>query len=141
MEHIIRRPRDDFGDDQFENTRAICEKNVTFTFEHDGIPVAVCGCEVLQRGVTFHPLSGSAQCWSIISDDVRGNGLGLTKAIRNMIDDFAKSNNIGRMQAVIKPQIRENIRWIELLGFTFESTMVKAGPDGTDLAMYVRIYE
>ena len=141
LDHITRRSRDDLGDDQFENTKAICEKNVTFTFEHDGIPVAICGCEVIQRGNLNYPCSGSAQCWSVISDDARGNGLGLTKAIKKMIDDFAHSNNIGSMQAVVKPQIQENIRWIELLGFYFESTMVKAGPDGVDLAMYVRIYE
>jgi hypothetical protein len=141
LDHIVQRPRDDFGDDQFENIKAICEKNVTFTFEHDGIPVAVCGCEIIQRGKTFYPSSGSAQCWSIVSDDARGKGLDLTKAIRGMINDFAKSNNIGRMQAIIKPQVHENIRWIELLGFRFESTMVKAGPEGIDLAMYVRIYE
>ncbi len=153
FEHILRRDRDDFGPESFENTKLMCENEITFTYEHEGIPVAIVGCQIIQHHVgvvcTTPNLgssrsgspNGTAQCWTIISDEARGKGIKLTKTVKSMIDDFARSHNIGRLQATVKPEIRENIRWIELLGFRFESTLFRAGPGGSDLAMYVRFYE
>ena len=141
LESITRRSRDDFGPDDFENTKEMCERDITFTFEIDGVPVAVCGCTMIQKGVKRFTPTGTAQCWTVISDQVRGHGVELTKKIRHMIDDYCKAHDVGRMQTYIRPSISENARWIELLGFRFESTLFRAGPDGNDLAMYVRFYE
>ena len=140
FDHLVGRERDSFGEDAYQHTKLLCENEITFTFENDGIPVAIVGCQIVQSSNGNKP-NGTAQCWTLIGDEVRGNGLKLTKIVRAMIDDFASANKIGRMQAVIKTEIEENVKWIKLLGFKFESNLLKAGPGGTDLAMYVRFYE
>lgn len=132
LEHIVRRPHDDFGPESWENTKQQCDEHPTYTFEDDGIPVAVIGCELIWTGVF--------NVWAIVSDQVRGSGLQLTKTAKELLEGHAKAAKAWRAQTVIKQDIPENIKWIELLGFKRESVMYRAAPEGTNLLMYVRYF-
>ena len=130
IEHIIRRPHDDYGPESFEHTKQVCENNITYTFEHDSIPVAIFGVQLVWTGV--------AHVWTVISDGARGHGIELTKLVLRLIDDYTEANDIRRLEALIKTDTPENIKWVKLLGFEYECTHFGASPEGGNLEMYVR---
>ena len=132
LDVIIRRPADYFGEESTDSTRRLCEANVTFTFEKDGLPVGLCGVQKLWDGV--------AHVWAVFSDSIRGCGLALTKDIKIMLDDFAFANDLVRLQANVRTDQKENKRWLILMGFDFESTMLHACPGGGHLDVFVRFY-
>lgn len=100
-----------------------------FTFEQNGRPVAIVGAHRMWDGV--------AQVWSIVSDEVRGHGLELTKTIKDLLKIVFDTHGIRRGNILVDSSIRENIRWAELLGFKYEFTMEKASPQGKDILGYV----
>ena len=132
LEHLIRRPHDDYGPESWENTKLMCDEHPTYTFEHDGIPVAVIGLQLLW--------TGTAHAWTVISDQVRGNGITLTKLTKELLEGHAKALKVWRVQAYVKEDVKENTKWIELLGFKRESVMYRGSPEGTNLLLYVRYF-
>ena len=132
LDVIQRRPQDYSCDEMDEQTKLLGEIDVSFTIEVDGVPVALFGVQKLWTGV--------AHAWSIISDDVRGHGLTLTKTCHKMIDDYAEANGIWRVQVTVQSDLTENKRWVEAMGFAYESTQKCASPDGKDLDTFVRFY-
>ena len=132
LEHISRRPQDDFGDMALEGVRYLCENGNSYVFEHDGIPVALFGTTILWEGV--------AQVWTIISDHVRGKGLQLTKTIKEMLDGYCKAHHVKRCETVVKSNVEENVKWMKLFGFEYECTHKQASPEGGDLDIYVKFY-
>ncbi len=99
-----------------------------WTFTLDDEPVAIVGCIMVLPGV--------GNLWAIISDGARGNGAFMTKLCKEIINDFFKTKALHRAQAMIRPEVKENVRWIKSLGFEYESTMKAITPDKEDLDMY-----
>ena len=51
IDHISRRSSEDYGDEAFEGTKKMCEENVTYTYEHEGIPLAIIGIQMVWNKV------------------------------------------------------------------------------------------
>lgn len=79
---------------------------------------------------------GAWHIWAIMTEEVRSDGLYLTKVAKAILDVWSDLNDVHRYQATIDVDVQENIRWIQLLGFKYESTMVMASPYKTDVLMY-----
>ena len=133
LQHILRKAHDDkYGEIGEAATLELCTGGNTLVFEHDGIPVAILGIRKLWPGV--------AAIWSIISNQIRGHGLELTRASIAILNDYAKAQEIRRYEAAVKSDIEENGKWLTLLGFKYECTHNQAALDGSDLDIYVRFY-
>ena len=99
------------------------------SIEVDDTVIAVVGMQVRWPGV--------ADVWAVVSDDARGHGIQLTRAVRRLLAQFASELGLWRVSTLVKTGVEENQRWIEALGFVYEGTEVAAGPDGRDLLRYV----
>ena len=99
------------------------------SIEVDEGVIAVVGMQIRWPGV--------ADVWAVVSDDARGHGLQLTRAVKHLLKQFATELGLWRVSTLVKAGVEENQRWIEALGFVYESTEVAAGPDGRDLLRYV----
>lgn len=100
-----------------------------YTFTKNDKPVAILGGSLLCQGCW--------QIWALMSENIRSEGLYLTKVAKSILDIFAKLNNIHRYHCIIDIEVEENIKWIKLLGFKYESTLVMATSQKTDVLMYV----
>lgn len=102
----------------------------TYTILVDDYPAAIVGANVMWEGV--------AQVWAISSDLIRGHGLAYTKIVDELFKWTAVKNKIRRYHAIVQGNNIENIRWLYMLGFTYEFCMYKAAPDKSDVLGYVR---
>ncbi len=105
-------PRLDILSQPFENVHAAALVGKTFTFECDGVPVAVFGCHPLQPDVW--------QAWMHVSDDVRHHGLFFAKGVRKVFRKTCIDYGAKRVNADVDASLTENIRFAELMGFKKE---------------------
>ncbi len=89
-------------------------------------------------GLTFDS-EGVYKIWAIISDEARGHGRLMIKFMRSTIASAYEKLGIHRLTAVVRADMPEYSRFIELLGFDYEGTMRKASPNKTDLKVYGRL--
>jgi hypothetical protein len=102
-----------------------------YTGVHNGKVVGIGGIMLFWRGVGEAWLVGSKQISSIKMD--------FHKTIIRVIDTVSKGLNIVRLQGVIPVRHSRFIRWMEISGFEYESTMEKYGANGEDCVMMKRI--
>ena len=95
------------------------------TFVSGTRPVGCVGGQVQWPGV--------AQIWAVLSDDLRGHGLAVTRACRRLLARECEKYAIRRVHCLVRADNGEYLRWISLLGFEHEFTMHRAAPDGADL--------
>jgi hypothetical protein len=131
-DHIRHRPQDSYGEFAKTSIRLMCETKATLVAEHDGIPIALWGAVKLWTGVAY--------VWSIVSDEARGHGIELTKMVRNTLDEYCEANKIIRCESYVKAALKENVKWVQLLGFQYECTHKHASPTGGNIEIYVRFY-
>lgn len=78
---------------------------------------------------------GRAMVWALLSDLVRVYPKAIHKAVKQYIDAY----QVDRLECCVDPRSERAIRWAQRLGFSYEGTMRKYTPIGTDMDMYVRI--
>lgn len=91
--------------------------------------VAVMGLVVLHDGV--------AGVWAVISDNARGHGIAVTRFAKKLLKRWIYVYVLHRIQAMVRVDKDEYKRWIQLIGFEYESTMRKVSPDKRDMECYV----
>jgi len=96
------------------------------------MPIAIFGM--------VHILPGVVQFWGLVSDHVRTCPMAFHKACLGFIDYFQEKHKLRRAQMTVRCDFPEGFRWAELLGFQKEGVMRQYGPDGSDYAMFGRIW-
>lgn len=92
-------------------------------------------------------VSGFTECWPGVADAVAlvdrekaaGSGPQLARAFRQMIPEVMELYGIHRSQATSEPADRASRVFLRSIGYVYESTMVAAAPDGSDLLMFALI--
>ncbi len=102
----------------------------TLTAVHEGRPVAIMGMIKLWDGV--------ADTWSLIHPSSGVPARQLVRLVRGTLDDFAELEGLRRCNAIAVSEA--HIKWMRLLGYEHEFTMVHAAPDGRDLLGMVKWY-
>ena len=102
-----------------------------WTMKKDGRPIA-CG------GIV-HVGGGIGVVWVQVTDEARGYGLKLCRFARTAVRIVFEDMKFHRIQATVRADRPEYMRWAELMGFECEGLMKKAAPDKTDLFLYARV--
>jgi len=98
-----------------------------WTATADGVPM-VCG------GI-IPVWEGRGYAWTLIDRDAGPHMLGLTRAIRSLLDRAAWR----RLEMAVDADFEAGARWAVLLGFRCECLAPKYLPDGRDAFVYVRL--
>lgn len=92
-------------------------------------------------------VSGFTECWPGVADAVAlidrrkaaGSGRQLASVFRAMIPEVMAKHSIHRVQATSEPADRASRVFLRAIGYTYESTMVAAAPDQSDMLMFALI--
>lgn len=85
--------------------------------------------------------AGVGEAWMILAPEVEKHGIWLTRTVRRVFEDIREAFNLRRVQATVRVDSPRNQRWIDLLGFKEEGTMLKYGPDGANYIRYAWVRE
>jgi hypothetical protein len=119
------------GNSQFsaaavENARRVMKHGDAFSVFIDGELAAVGGIVSQWARV--------GEAWSVWTDVGRAHPLTCARLARRGLKLFA--SRYDRIQADTVTKFKAAGRWVEFLGFKYESTMPKAGPQGQDFTRY-----
>lgn len=82
---------------------------------------------------------GVVGCWTIISDNVRGQGLALTRKTKFLLADAMRCYDAHRAQMIVVPGKKEYMRWAKLLGFETEGLLRQATHDKQDRYLMAKV--
>jgi hypothetical protein len=101
------------------------------TFLHDEKPIAIVGWFLLAPGV--------AQCWALISEDVKKCPKSFHKNILLLLRWHQDKFEIRRFQMSVSCEFQTGWRWAKALGFTCEGIMKKYAANGSDCWLFGRV--
>lgn len=96
---------------------------------------AFAGTEVVGCAGIIPLWTGRAQVWSLMSDLVRLYPIPIHRAVKRYIEQY----DVTRLECTVDPRSPRAVAWVQRLGFTYEGTLRKYTPIGTDMDLYVRI--
>lgn len=82
---------------------------------------------------------GVGEAWIVSSWRIREKPIGVIKAIRARFDDIIETNELHRVQAAVRADWDEAVRFAEYLDFKNEGLMRGYGVDGRDYFRYARV--
>ena len=82
---------------------------------------------------------GLGEAWLEPSDKITDYKLRMIKTLRHHIDKITEEDGLRRLQAAVRADFPEAVRFIEFMGFKREGLMEAYGPDGSDYFLYARI--
>jgi len=109
----------------------IVDKSVAYTLLYDD-EILCCG------GVCFYR-KRFGEAWILCSRKAEEHPIATFRTARRVIDDIMKLYDMYRVQATVQCDWFEAQRFIKLLGFKWEGTLWRYGPDGSNYQMYSRI--
>lgn len=86
-------------------------------------------------------LPGSARVWVWDTPTAREYPQQFHKAARRALNYLEKEKGFWRISCDVRESNLRALRWVELLGFQYEGTQRKFGPDKSDFALYARVEE
>jgi hypothetical protein len=92
---------------------------------------AIAGCAGV---VTYWP--GVGEAWAVLTDVGRAHPLFVHRSVSRGLREIVASSRLRRVQADVVADFAIGRRWVECLGFEFESLMRRYGPNGEDFARY-----
>jgi hypothetical protein len=114
-----------------ENAK-ILERHPAMTMLVDGVIKACGGC------VYLWPNTG--EFWAVTASDIGDYKKVFNQFVLNLIGDVTKALHLTRLQATVMEDFKIGHRWIEFLGFHFETKMPKYIEDKT-YWLYSKIVE
>ncbi len=105
-------------------------KDEAVTLLYRGEPIAIFGWPVIHPGV--------ACIWGLVSELVRECPIAFHKACLNILSNLFKELKLHRLHMTVKDGYSEGMDWAEAIGFQYEGTMKKYGPDGSDYCIFAR---
>jgi len=109
----------------------IVDKSVAYTLMCDD-EILCCG------GVCFYRKQ-FGEAWILCSRKAEEHPVATVRATKRVIDDIMKTHDMYRIQATVQCDWVEAQKFIKLLGFKWEGTLRRYGPDRSDYFMYSRI--
>lgn len=80
------------------------------------------------------------EAWTLFSSLLYRYKLTVIKSIRTYLERIARAHKLKRIQAQVRSDFREGMRFMEFMGFESEGVLKAFGPRGEDIIMYARIY-
>lgn len=91
--------------------------------------VAVSGYQLLWSGVAY--------AFAVVDRDAASRyAVSLARSVKSRIIELMAADGLHRVQATCSPNDRQCTVFLKATGYTLESTMRKASPDGQDIVMY-----
>jgi hypothetical protein len=78
---------------------------------------------------------GRGIAWSLLSPNIGHHFIEIHRAVVRAL----AQTHMRRIEAHVDPTFNSAVRWIQMLGFTYEGTMKRFDPDGRDMDLYARI--
>lgn len=94
----------------------------------DGVPVMCAG--IVPAGAT------RAEVWAIMGAATKGNMLDITRKTREFLDTC--NRKFDRIDTVVRSDFELGRKWAQMLGFVYESTMIRFS-NGDDYDRYRRL--
>lgn len=117
--------------DLLERTVNVAQSSVnSLTLLWEGKVLAVVGFQSWWRGV--------AEFWSVSSHYINKCPKSYISFLNKLIEIQMKAFNLTRAQIGLSHNFQDRAKWANLLGFEYEATLKKYGPDGSDQDIYVR---
>lgn len=116
------------------NTEMLCQSHgvIAHTLRENGRVVAIFGLTIIWPGVV--------EVWSLLSREVKRIPLAVIKNILLGLSFYQKHLHVKRFQMTVKNDYMDGHRFARFLGFTHEGVMHAWGPDGSDFALYGRVF-
>lgn len=118
------------GDNDFgmEEANVLAQAGPAITgFADDGSVLGCAGLWLRHGGV--------AECWTVLSRTCVGSTMvPVTRAVRRFLNDRDEH----RIQALVLSGWSAGRRWVEMLGFQYEGTLLRYTPTAKDCDMYSR---
>lgn len=96
-------------------------------FDEDGSVLGCAGLWLRHAGV--------AECWAVLSARCIGTHMvPVTRHVRRFLQERSEH----RIQALVLCDWKAGRRWIEMLGFQYEGTLLRYTPNAQDCDMYAR---
>ncbi len=111
------------------NITHLLHNSYSFTILKNNKPIAIICCSMMWDGF--------ANLIALISDEVRGHGVELTKVCRDLLEVGHLQKNIRQYHAITDMLAEENMKWLELLGFEWTYTLPQASPTSTDIEGFI----
>lgn len=89
--------------------------------------------------VLFWP--GVGEAWAVLTETGREHPVQATELVRTGLRTVIDGMRLRRVQADVSADFLPGHRWIRLLGFSYEGTMPRYGPNGEDFVRYVMFPE
>jgi len=88
------------------------------------------------------PWPGMGVAWMVLSEQIGGHGLWMTRMVRRFLDDASRNFHLHRVEALALADNTRNQHWIERLGFTRENGKARQyTPGRQDMIRYERVKE
>lgn len=120
------------GADIIERARLYRTLGPAFTGFWDDVPMVCAGIIVLWQGL--------GEGWAYTSDLVHAHPIAFHRTMKRVMDIASEQYNLRRLQVCVDHEYIVSRRWIERMGFSFESTMPKFGPSGETFCRYVKFF-
>jgi RimJ/RimL family protein N-acetyltransferase len=85
------------------------------------------------------PWPGVAEVWLWAMPEVKKIPVSLTKLLLRALKHIEKERRVHRISAEVRVGNTRAQRWVSIMGFVYEGTMKKRGPDGSDFMLYARV--
>lgn len=86
------------------------------------------------------PWPGVAEVWVwVLPGTAEKHPKSLHKIVRNAIAHMEQNVGIYRISCEVRSDSPVAIRWVERLGFSYEGTLKRRGPDGSDSMLYAKV--
>lgn len=85
---------------------------------------------------------GLAEGWLMVdTHGIHKRKMQLTKGTRRFFNNIGPALGLRRIQIMVSVAHKEAVAWSRLLGFEYEATLKKYGPDGSDHLVFARFYD
>lgn len=85
------------------------------------------------------PWQGVAEVWVWDTPKVHDHPMLVHKLIHRTLKRIEKEHDLWRVSCEVRVGNERAVRWVELMGFKYEGTMKKRGPDGSDFYLYAKV--
>ena len=82
---------------------------------------------------------GLAECWLVGGWRLPSHKISAVRALTLTLARLVRENKLRRLQAIVRADWEQAIRFVEFLRFEQEGLLRKYGPDGSDHYVYARI--
>jgi RimJ/RimL family protein N-acetyltransferase len=82
---------------------------------------------------------GNWEVWCYTTTLFPKYGRQIHRAVKSMIEIFFQSDDVRRLQTSVDATHPKAERWVQKLGFEYEGTQRKYGPNGEDYRIYSRV--